>query len=126
GINWLINRNNLDFLTAATIGIAVLIKFIFKNSYFNGLLGWLLSAGSSLYFFAIAIRAANLNISSYNRIIALLCIFAGLYQFVASHIVCELIYPLFGYPKWLSIIWNTGYLIGSGSCLLECLQETNS
>ncbi|MBQ6907031.1 MAG: hypothetical protein IJQ28_01515 [Clostridia bacterium] len=123
GIQWLSNKENIDLLSAGTVGIVALISLIQNYTYFNGYLNWVMSVASSLYFFVMAVRAIQINKTSFNKLVSFACICAGIYYIFASHIVWEWLYPSIGFQNWIIIIWNIGYVVCSGSCLLECLQE---
>lgn len=126
GLRWLNKSENIDFLTAGAIGVAALVQ-IFMNIthiYSNSFLGFVLMIISSGFYFVMAMRALQINNTPYNKMIALLCVCAGIFSILGWR-VFNIFTSLIDFQKWLYFIFMLGSVFCPAICMAECFTEAD-
>ena len=116
-IMWVNKKDFIDFITAGAIGLSVAISILWLVVSINTLtiVGMLISIASSAYYLVFAFRAKGINIP---LSLALLCAFV--YNAFSGVFFINFLYLKLGLQvSWVFLIWNIGFLVCSGLCLIE-------
>ncbi|MBR0277411.1 MAG: hypothetical protein IJQ50_02985, partial [Clostridia bacterium] len=83
GLKWLKGHENLDLITAIAVGI-VALRPIMQLFWYTPFINALLQILSCVHFFVFALRALRFNRGNLNKLVAFICVCAGIYTLVGS------------------------------------------